>query len=328
MDRRIPGIHHVTAIASDPQRNVDFYTETLGLRMVKLTVNFDDPGTYHLYYGDERGQPGTILTFFPWPGAVRGRRGTGQVAVTSFLVSEGALDYWEDRLARHGATTGPRERRFDEEVFAFLDPDGMQIELVARPDTERASAWEGSPVPLEYAIRGFHGVTLWENDAEQTAALLARTLRFELMEEMGPRFRFRAASQGPGAIVDLVHLPDGERGWGGAGTVHHVAWRTPDDAQQLAWREELSETDLYVTPVMDRQYFRSIYFREPGGVLFEIATDPPGFLRDESLADLGTHLMLPPWLEAKRAEVEALLPELDLPGNASHERAGQAVQGS
>ena len=326
MDRQIPGIHHVTAIAGNPQGNVDFYTEVLGLRLVKLTVNFDDPGTYHLYYGDESGQPGTILTFFPWPGATRGRRGTGQVAVTSFLVTEGALDYWQDRLARHGATTGPRERRFDEEAFATFDPDGMQIELVARPDVGEPSAWEGSPVPRDYAIRGFHGVTLWERDLEPTAALLGQTMGFKPVDETGPRFRFLGAAQGPGTVVDVVHLPQGERGRGGAGTVHHVAWRTPDDAQQLAWREELAGTGLYVTPVMDRQYFRSIYFREPGGVLFEIATDPPGFLRDESLEELGTHLMLPPWLEGRRSEIKAILPQLVLPGSASYERADQSVQ--
>jgi glyoxalase family protein len=322
MDRKIPGIHHLTAIAADPQRNVDFYTEILGLRLVKLTVNFDDPGTYHLYYGDERGRPGTILTFFPWTGAARGRRGTGQVAVTSFLVAGGALDYWEDRLARHGATTGPRERRFDEEALPFLDPDGMQIELVSGPGAGPSSAWEGSPVPLEYAIQGFHGVTLWENDPEPTMELLARTMGFQPAGETGPRFRFRGAGHGPGTVVDVVHLPKGQRGWSGAGTVHHVAWRTADDAQQLAWREELSATGIHVTPVMDRQYFHSIYFREPGGVLFEIATDPPGFLKDESLEALGTRLMLPPWLEARRSEVEALLPELTLPGRISYEHAG------
>ena len=318
MDRQIPGIHHVTAIASDPQQNVDFYTRILGLRLVKLTVNFDDPGTYHLYYGDERGQPGTILTFFPWPGASRGRRGTGQVAVTSFSVPEGTLDYWEERFKRHDITTGQRQRRFEEEALTFLDPDWMQLELVADPEAGEISPWDQGPVPAEYAIRGFHSVTLWENNPQPTAALLTGALGFEAVAESGPRFRFRGSAQSPGAVVDLVHLPDGERGWGGAGTVHHVAWRTPDDAEQLAWRQTLADRGLHVTPVMDRQYFRSIYFREPGGVLFEIATDPPGFIRDESLAELGTRLRLPAWLETQRAAVEAALPELALPGNGSH----------
>jgi glyoxalase family protein len=318
MDRQIPGIHHVTAIASDPQQNVDFYTRILGLRLVKLTVNFDDPGTYHLYYGDERGQPGTVLTFFPWPGASRGRRGTGQVAVTSFSVPEGTLDYWEERFKRYDITTGQRQRRFEEEALTFLDPDWMQLELVAGPEAGEISPWDQGPVPAEYAIRGFHSVTLWENNLQPTAALLTGTLGFEAVAESGPRFRFRGSAQSPGAVVDLVHLPDGERGWGGAGTVHHVAWRTPDDAEQLAWRQTLADRGLHVTPVMDRQYFRSIYFREPGGVLFEIATDPPGFIRDESLAELGTRLRLPAWLETQRAAVEAALPELALPGNGSH----------
>ena len=318
MEKQIPGIHHVTAIASDPQRNVDFYTNTLGLRLVKLTVNFDDPTTYHLYYGDEGGQPGTILTFFPWPGARTGRRGTGQVAATSFAVPEGTLDYWEERLGHHGIAVGRRQKRFDEEVLPFLDPDWMQLELVADAGAAAIAPWEGGPVSPEYAIRGFHGVTLWEKNLEPTVDLLTDTLGFRPVEEAGPRTRFRAASQGPGALVDLLHLPDGERGWDGAGIVHHVAWRTPDDDQQLAWQQDIATSGLRVTPVMDRQYFRSIYFREPGGVLFEIATDPPGFMRDEPLEELGTGLRLPAWLEPRRAGVEAALPQLVLPGNGSH----------
>jgi glyoxalase family protein len=300
---------------------VDFYTNSLGLRLFKLTVNFDDPGTYHLYYGDESGHPGTILTFFPWPGARRGRRGTGQVAVTSFSVPEGTLDYWEEHLGYHGIPVGQRQRRFDEEALPFLDPDWMQLELVAHPGAAALAPWEGGAVPPEYAIRGFHGVTLWESNPEPTVELLTGTLGFRPLQEDGSRFRFRAASAGPGAVVDLLHLPDGERGWDGAGTVHHVAWRTPDDAQQLAWQQDIANLGLRVTPVMDRQYFRSIYFREPGGVLFEIATDPPGFLRDESLAELGTHLKLPPWLEPKRADVQLALPQLVLPGNGSHDHS-------
>ena len=321
MNKQIPGIHHVTAIASDPQRNVDFYTNILGLRLVKLTVNFDDPSTYHLYYGDERGNPGTILTFFPWTSASRGRRGTGQVGVTSFAVPEGTLNYWEERLRQRGITVGQRQHRFDEEVLPFLDPDWMQLELVAHPGAGSLTPQGGGPVAAEYAIRGFHSVTLWERDPQPSVALLTETLGFRLVQESGPRFRFQAASQDPGAFVDLLHLPDGETGWGGAGTVHHVAWRTPNDSEQLAWRQEIADRGLRVTSVMDRQYFRSIYFREPGGVLFEIATDPPGFLRDESLAELGTHLKLPPWLEPRRARIEETLPALALPGNGSPDRS-------
>ena len=315
MNKQIPGIHHVTAIASDPQRNVDFYTNTLGLRLVKLTVNFDDPSTYHLYFGDEQGSPGTLLTFFPWPGAARGRRGTGQVAATSFAVPEGALDYWEDRLRQRDAAFLKRQRRFDEEVLSFLDPDWMQLELVTRPGAEAGAPWEEGGIPFDYAIRGFDGVTLWEEDLTSTLDLLTGTMGFKQVGEEGPRIRLRAASDGNGALVDLLHLPGQERGWDGAGTVHHVAWRTPNDAEQLAWREEIATRGLRVTQVVDRQYFRSIYFREPGGVLFEIATDPPGMGWDEPVEALGTRLRLPSWLEPQRAAVEAALPALVLPGN-------------
>ena len=323
-DRQIPGIHHVTAIASDPQRNVAFYTDALGLRLVKLTVNFDDPGTYHLYYGDEQGHPGTILTFFPWPGARRGRRGAGQVAATSFLVPEGTLAYWEERLQSMSVIVAERERRFDQEVLPFLDPDFLQLELVAHPEAAGIAPWQDGPVAPERAIRGFHGATLWESDPEPTVDLLTKAMGFEPEAEEGQRLRFRAARDkqpGLGSVVDVVQVTDGEQGWGGAGTVHHIAWRTADDAQQLAWRQELLARGLHVTPVMDRQYFRSIYYREPGGVLFEIATDPPGFTRDESLAELGTHLKLPPWLEPRRAEIESALPELRTTRTTLHEPA-------
>ncbi len=318
MDRQISGIHHVTAIAGDPQRNVDFYTGVLGLRLVKRTVNFDDPGTYHLYYGDENGQPGTIMTFFPWPGARRGRPGTGQIAVTSFSVPEGTLDYWAGRLEHlsHGAV-GERRRRFGQETLVLYDPDGMELELVAHQEAGDLPAWEAGPVPAGCAIRGFHGVTLVEDDSEPTTELLTETMGLRFLGKDGRRSRFVAAGQGPGTTVDLVHLPGGEAGIGGAGTVHHVAWRTPNDDEQLAWRQTLLARGLGVTGVADRQYFRSIYFREPGGVLFEIATDPPGFALDESPAELGTGLKLPPWLEVRRAHIEAILPRLALPGSDS-----------
>lgn len=319
MDKQISGIHHVTTIASDPQRNVDFYAGTLGLRLIKVTINFDDPGTYHLYYADETGRPGTVLTFFPWPRTHRGRLGTGQVATTSFLVPEGAMDYWEERLQRLGVAAGKRQRRFDEEWLSFLDPDGTSLELVARAAADRIDPWEDGPVPADYAIRGFHSVTLWENNPERTVALLTEGMGFRLEDEAGPRFRFRTApeGEGPGMVVDLVHRPDDDGGALGAGIVHHVAWRAADDAQQAAWRRDLLGLGLRVTPIMDRQYFHSIYFREPGGVLFEIATDGPGFAIDETVAELGSGLRLPPWLEPRRAEIETALPRLVLPGNRS-----------
>jgi glyoxalase family protein len=315
MSKRIPGIHHVTAIASDPQRNVNFYANTLGLRLVKLTVNFDDPTTYHLYFGDERGSPGTLLTFFPWPGAARGQVGTGQVAATTFVAPEGSLDYWEERLRQHGAAVFERKQRFDEEVLPFLDPDWMRLELVARPGADTTAPWEKGGISLDYAIRGFDGVTMWEKDPVSSLDLLTGTMGFKLLGEEGPRTRLQAASDGTGALVDLLHLPDYERGRQGAGTVHHVAWRTPDEAQQLAWRKDVAAQGLNVTPVVDRQYFRSIYFREPGGVLFEIATDPPGMDWDEPVEALGTGLRLPTWLESRRSDVEAALPALVLPGS-------------
>ena len=315
IDQQIPGIHHVTAIASDPQRNVDFYTDLLGLRLVKLTVNFDDPSTYHLYFGDEQGSPGTLLTFFPWPGATRGQLGTGQVGATAFTVPEGALDYWEDRLRLRDTAALKRQWRFEEEVLTFSDPDWMPLELIARPGAGNVAPWEGGGIPFDYAIRGFDGVTLWEKDLDASLNLLTGTMGFRLVGEDGARVRLRADGDGPAAVVDLLHLPDGRRGRHGPGTVHHVAWRTPGDTEQLAWREEIARLGFRVTEVMDRQYFRSIYFREPGGVLFEIATDQPGMGWDEPVEALGSRLRLPAWYEPERREIEAALPALELPGN-------------
>lgn len=318
MREQIPGIHHVTAIAGDPQRNIDFYGNTLGLRLVKLTVNFDDPGTYHLYYGDRVGQPGTILTFFPWPGARRGRPGVGQIAVISFRVPERSVGFWQERLRQHNVNVEKPRKRLGEEFLSFSDPDGMRLELVPDAAVETDDPWEGSSVPAGHAIRGLVGVTLWEKDYEHTATLLGETLGFRCAGEEDRRYRFETITGAPVARVDLLHLPDEDYGWGGAGSVHHIAWRTPDDERQLAWQREVAGLGLNVTPVMDRQYFRSIYFREPGGVLFEIATDPPGFLCDEPLEELGTQLKLPPWLERQRPQIEGTLPRLDLPRNGSH----------
>ena len=305
MPKSIPGIHHVTAIAGDPQRNLEFYTGLLGLRLVKLTVNFDDPDTYHLYYGDGAGRPGTILTFFPWPGAPKGRTGTGQLTVVAFSAPEGALGYWMERVRAHGIDFEGPSTRFGEQVLAFRDPDGLRLELVSH------AGGEG------HAIRGFHGVTLSEQGHERTAALLTGTLGFRFAGQAGNRFRYQTAFGGPGSFVDILDLPEEPPGRVAAGTVHHVAWRAAGAAEQQAWREEIARQGLNVTPVVDRKYFRSIYFREPGGVLFEIATDPPGFTVDEPLEELGTHLLLPPWLEPRRAEIERRLPPLSLPQLAS-----------
>ncbi|HTG32720.1 MAG TPA: ring-cleaving dioxygenase [Thermoanaerobaculia bacterium] len=312
MRKPIAGIHHVTAMASDPQANVEFYTGVLGLRLVKKTVNFDDPGTYHLYYGDEVGHPGTIMTFFPWPMARRGVQGAGQATVTSFAVPEGSLGFWTERLARLGVTFDGVKTRFDEEVLTLLDPDGLRLELVARADGR--PGWMDGPVPAEHAVRGFDGVTLTEWNLDVTQQVLAGTLGFRRVREEGDRVRFEAGTGeggGAGSRVDVLASPSAARGRVSAGTVHHVAFRAADEADQLAWRRAVDESGLYVTPVLDRQYFRSIYFREPGGVLFEIATDPPGFTWDEPVESLGSGLKLPPWLEESRPRIEAALPPVE-----------------
>ena len=303
------GIHHVTAIAGDPGRNVEFYTEVLGLRLVKRTVNFDDKFTYHLYYGDETGTPGTVLTFFPFEGAERGRPGRGQTTATAFVVPEDALDYWVDRLESRDVDVDAPEERFGRRVVSFRDPDGQPLELVAGESD--VDPWDGGPVPAERAVRGFDGVTLHTTDPDATASVL-RTLGYERVAEEGSRTRFRAGGDaGRAAAVDLL-AGEGERGTQGVGTVHHVAFRTPDDETQERWRDELAAAGLGVTRPRDRQYFRSVYFREPGGVLFEIATDGPGFTRDERVEELGSDLKLPPWLEGDRELLEAELPDIDV----------------
>jgi len=318
------GIHHVTAIATDPQRNVDFYTGVLGLRLVKRSVNMDDPGTHHLYYGDETGSPGTILTFFPWPLARRGSRGAGQATVTAFAVPEGSLGWWRERLEAHGVPHDDPARRFGEEALAFLDPDGLKLELVADAGAAGRVPWAGGPVPERHAVRGFHSVTLTLADGEATATLLTTGMGLraagEQSRQEGERLRFAAGDPGdPGTLVDVVVAPGRGRGSVAAGTVHHVAWRVPGDREQLALRESLIGRGLEPTPVVERHYFRSVYFREPGGVLFEIATDPPGFTVDEPVAGLGSALRLPPWLEPQRARIEAALPPLEAPAPAAAE---------
>jgi len=309
----ILGLHHVTAIASDPQKNIDFYAGVLGLRLVKLTVNYDDPTTYHLYYGDGQGHPGTIMTFFPWPGAIAGRIGTGQLTVTSFAVPEKSFGYWKSRLTRHNTLVRETKSEFDEELLFFTDPDGLQLELIATPHGNPNRIWSGGPVPTDFAIRGFHHVTLSESGYERTASLLTDTLAFKQLQEHGSRFRYAVGTGMPGTIVDVICAPEGQPGRVAVGTVHHVAWRTPTDQQQMNWRETIRDLQYDVTPVIDRTYFHSIYFREPGGVLFEIATDPPGFAVDEPADRIGSSLVLPLWLEGERQELERILPPVHLP---------------
>jgi len=311
------GIHHVTAIASDPQRNADFYAGVLGLRLVKRTVNFDDPQTYHLYYGDEIGTPGSIMTFFPWPGARRGRIGSGQVAVTSFAVVPGAIGFWIERFVRHGIKyQGPAKHGVGaeaEQVISFVDPDGLMLEIVGHPAAESRPAWADAPgIPREHAIHGFHGVTLWLDRATASEKILIDTLGFRPLREDGSTRRFEVGDGGPGALVDVRTVGDFGHGVGGAGTVHHVAFRVPDDEAELDVRRQLSSAGLHPTPVIDRNYFHSVYFREPGGVLFELATNPPGFAIDEPVEHLGERLMLPAQYEPHRAEIEAVLPPIHL----------------
>jgi len=312
---RIRGIHQVTAIAGDPNVNIDFYTRVLGLRLVKITVNFDDPSAYHFYFGDELGRPGTVLTFFLWPHRVPGRRGTGQVTAVAFSVPAGSFDYWQGRFEGHGVRFEPPAERFDEQVLVFYDPDGLKLELVAGPEPDDREPWSGGPVPAEHAVRGIYGVTLTEAVPDPTAGLLTQIMGFTFRAAAGGRrYRYAAGAGGPGAIVDVEVRRDLFRGRIAAGTVHHVAFRTQNDDTQLAWRSRLLAAGYQVTPVRDRLYFHSIYFFEPGGVLFEIATDPPGFTVDEPPEALGTGRRLPPWLEPRRAELEAILPPLRLPG--------------
>lgn len=309
MNKPVLGLHHITAVASSAQENVDFYAGILGLRMVKKTINFDAPEVYHLYYGDEKGSPGTIMTFFPYPGISRGRKGKGQLTVTSFSIPGNSLDYWIKRLTKFNIKHEMPQSRFDDElILYFEDYDGLGLELVANNRDERVGFTYGN-IPAEYAIKGFYGIALSEEEYERTSALLISEMNHSLRGEKGNRFRFSATGK-PGDFVDVLLCPDALQGVGGAGTIHHVAFATATDATQLIAREKLVSYGLNVTPVVDREYFHSIYFREPGGILFEIATVPPGFAIDEAPAHLGEALKLPPWFEQHRALLEKELPPI------------------
>ncbi|WP_326944778.1 ring-cleaving dioxygenase [Amycolatopsis sp. NBC_01307] len=319
MSIKTSGLHHVTAIGGDPQRNADFYLRTLGLRLVKTTVNFDDPGTYHLYYGDSSGKPGSLMTFFPWPDAPSGRHGTGQATTTSFSVPEASIGWWKQHLNAQQIETGEVTGADDEDTLTFRDPDGLQLALVAHPQGDPRDPWDTELVPAEHAVRGLHSVTLSVNKEDATAGMLTDGLGLGFTGQDGNRLRFAAGDGGPGALVDVLVTPDAPRGLVAAGTVHHVAWRAPDEATQKTWREELVDKGVTVTSILDRQYFRSIYFREPGGTLLEVATDEPGFAIDEPLLELGRALKLPPWLEPRRDEIRHMLPKLNLPAENNPE---------
>lgn len=305
------GIHHVTAIASDPQANVNFYTKVLGLRLVKQTVNFDAPNVWHLYYGDEAGRPASILTFFPWPGVTPGREGAGLTTATAFSVPPESIGFWHQRAKRLGVVFQAPVVRGDSEVLTLFDNDGMRLELIAAAGDQR-SGWDGvGDIPQEMAVRGLHTITLSEHSLDPTASMLTEFLGMQLHGESGDSASFDMGLGGAGATVQ-VQAGVAERGLQAGGTVHHVAFRAPDLLTMESWRQELLGKGVLVTEIMDRQYFKSIYFREPGGVLFEIATDEPGFDIDEPLLELGRKLKLPPWLEPSREQIENSLPRIEV----------------
>jgi glyoxalase family protein len=306
----INGLHHVTAMANDPQQNIDFYAGILGLRLVKKTVNFDAPDVYHFYYGNEIGAPGTILTFFPYGYLAKGRHGKGQLTTTAFSIPEGSLGYWMERLKKFNLAFQQPQERFSEAFIYFEDQDGLGIELIENSKDSRPGFTYGN-VEEKNSIRGFHSVTLSEDGYEKTAGLLSTYMDHQKIEEAGNRFRYSASGK-IGDLVDIVCEPERLRGLQGSGTVHHVAFSTNDDDTIVQMQQKLLQAKANVTPVLDRQYFHSIYFREPGGILFELATNPPGFAIDEDIAHLGEALKLPDWQEPNRAEIELGLKPIEI----------------
>jgi glyoxalase family protein len=312
MPADVPGIHHVTAIASDPRENLEFYTETLGLRLVKQSVNQDDVSVYHLFYGDRSGTPGTSMTFFPYTGARQGQVGTGQASTVAFLIPAASVEYWTERLADAGVDADDPRERFGDTVIPFEDPDGLPLELLAREDAPGGDPPEG-PVPDEHVIRGFVGVTLSLESADPTDELL-REMGYRETDSERHRQRFESSGE-LGFVVDLLEDPQAPRGQPGAGTVHHVAFQVIDE-DQSEWRDVLLDHGLRPTEIIDRKWFHSVYARTKGGVLFEYATKSPGYTVDEDLDELGERLVLPEWLEDRRDEIEAGLPELSPPQSA------------
>jgi glyoxalase family protein len=311
-----PGIHHVTAITGDVQKCVDFYVGVLGLRFIKKSINQDVPDTYHIYFGDHVGSPGTAMTFFGWPTWPKRRTGSGQVTTVSFTVPQRSLDFWNSRLRKLGVEAS-RTSRFGTDAIVLADPDGIELELVAKPSDQPWVPWPDSAVDVEHAIRGFHSVTMTVAEATATFDLLVKTMGFRKAAQEGRRTRFETGQGGPHAILEVVESPDLPEGEESVGTVHHVAWRATDAGRQAEWREVLVQAGRNVTPVIDRYYFKSIYYREPGGVLFEIATDGPGFTVDEPVESLGSSLSLPPWFQVRRDRLDATLPPIVVPTTAT-----------
>jgi glyoxalase family protein len=310
MKSLITGIHHITAIASNPQRNLDFYTGILGLRMVKKTINFDAPDVYHFYFGDELGTPGTVFTTFPFDGARKGTKGTGELTYTAFSIPTASLGYWMDRLEKYNIPISTPLTRFGEKLVRFEDHDGMGIELIAN-DIDKRKGWTYRNIPSEFAIRGFYGATLNLKAKDLTEKLLTQFMDYKFLAEEDGRYRFGTKGE-PGDIIDIVLDKEGRQGVQSAGTVHHIAFRTDNESSQLEIQKILIENGYHVTEVKDRNYFKSIYFREPGGVLFEIATDEPGFAIDEDEAHLGELLKLPEWAEQHREKIESKLAKVQL----------------
>lgn len=311
MENNILGIHHITAIAGHAKTNYDFYSKVLGLRFIKKTVNFDDPNTYHFYYGNEEGEPGTILTFFPWEGIQAGRRGSRQVTEIGYSVPAGSLEFWQKRLEDHHVIYNKVSEKFGEQYLTFLDPDGLKFELTVAKNEDLRKPWLTSDISEANAIRGFHNITITSNKIEQTALVLTEILGFQLQEKAVNRSRFITDTVPNANIVDLVEAPGEAVGQVAGGSVHHVAFRVKDEETLMYYRNKIAAAGLNITDKIDRNYFYSLYFREPGGVLFEIATDNPGFTVDEAKEELGTHLMLPEQYESQRAAIENILPKLD-----------------
>lgn len=310
MESKVLGIHHITAIAGYAKRNYDFYTRVLGLRFIKKTVNFDDPKTYHFYFGDEVGSPGTILTFFPWEGVARGKQGAGMPTEIGYAVPEGSIEFWEDRLNGFYARVTDSGMRFGEKFLTFEDPDGLPVSLIIPKSPDPRNPWATDEVGTDVGIRGFHSITLTLNKVSKTAEILTDIFDYEFIGQQGNRFRYRTKHVDTANIVDLIEDPAAIRTGNGGGIVHHVAFRVKNEKELMEFREKILAAGLNITPKKDRNYFLSLYFREPGGVLFEIATDTPGFSIDEDVSDLGRNLMLPSQFEARRKEIEAVLPTL------------------
>lgn len=310
MKQKILGLHHITAIAGEAQRNYNFYTKALGLRLVKKTVNFDDPGTYHFYYGDEEGKPGSILTFFPWGGVQKGKIGTGMATEIEYSVPNGSLDFWANRFKELNVKHGEVNQRFGEQYLPFEDPDGLLLNLVVPAAEDNRKQWTTKEVGEDAATKGFHSVVLTVKKVDPTAKILTDIFGYELLKQEGNRFRFITDANATANIVDIVEEPNGRHGHNAGGTNHHVAFRAKDDNIMMEFREKVKSAGLNITEKIDRNYFYSLYFREPNGVLFEIASDNPGFAIDENVNELGTHLMLPSQYEEYRKRIEEWLPEL------------------